>query len=137
MKLFNQHKLSTYYHPVTKMCYRKIGEFYYFYDKREKLIKSFMRKGFNEIPQDSKVFDLNCDCNDIGLHTVKICVDNSDSSVLIYTGMSHFIPWYKRLRNAYKYVLGTDNTYVDYQETYMHTEDFTKKMKEIINFCEE
>lgn len=73
----------------------------------------------------------------MGLHNVKIWVDKSDSSVLIYTAMTHYIPWYKRLRNAFKYVLGSDNRFVDYQETFMSTKDFTKKMKEILEYVDE
>lgn len=48
MKLFNEHEESNYYHPLTKMCYRKNENGYYeFYStrySRPRWIKSFMKK---------------------------------------------------------------------------------------------
>lgn len=90
--------------------------------------------------QDNKTFTLKCSCNDIGLHDVKFQVSFDEKfgdDVCIYTSMCHYIPWYKRLYNAAKYVLGIDNTFVDYVETMVDSKTFVDTMDEICNYIEE
>lgn len=76
-----------------------------------------------------KVFEFKCDCNYIGLHSVKAQVDGEH--IYIYTSMNHWLPWYKRLGVAIKYILGIDNTYCDYHETVLEYNEFFKIVDEI------
>lgn len=39
------------------------------------------------------------------------------STLTVYTGLNHYLPVWKRLAVAIKYVLGIDNTYCTYTET--------------------
>mgnify|MGYP000648674256 CR=1 FL=1 len=84
-----------------------------------------------------KIFTLDCNCNDIGLHNVKVWIDKEDNDVAIYTSMNHYLPWYKRLVNAVRYTFGCDNTFIDYQETMVSLDKFTEVVQDITNYCKE
>jgi len=84
-----------------------------------------------------KVFTLNCDCSKtLGLHSSKVWIDMEDEEVLIYTSMVHYLPWYKKVIPAIKYITGIDNTHVDYMETYLTLEDFKGKLNDMKGFIE-
>lgn len=44
-------------------------------------------------------------------------------TLAIATGLHHFNSFWKRLRNAFKYVFGLDNTYVFYTETCLNKQE--------------
>lgn len=63
-------------------------------------------------------YDLKCECGDTKDHLVILEFDEQDwkDTVTIGLYMNHYLPWYKRLVNAVKYVFGIDNTYQHYVE---------------------
>lgn len=83
-----------------------------------------------------KVFTFKCDCGE-ATHNTKVWVDKENDEVLIYASLNHYLPWYKRLPVAFKYLLGIDNTFVQYEETFMSVDKYTKVLNEIKNFLEE
>ena len=82
-----------------------------------------------------RVFTFKCGCGDpVDEHVTKVWVDKEDETVCIYSSLDHYLPWYKRVIPAVKYVLGIDNTFVHYKETYMDTRDFIKTIMDIKDF---
>ena len=84
----------------------------------------------------SKVFTFKCDCRD-NTHNTKVLVDKDNDEVLLYASLNHYLPWYKRLLPAVKYLFGIDNTFVQYTETYMNVEEYKKVLNEINKHLEE
>ena len=54
------------------------------------------------------------------------------STITISTGLNHYLPVWKRLLVAIKYVLGIDNTYCTYTETSL-SEQSVRDLKNYLN----
>ena len=86
----------------------------------------------------NKVFTFKCGCGDpTDDHVVKVWVDKEDMDVCLYASLNHYLPWYKRLLPAVKYLFGIDNTFIHYQETLMNLDSFVEQCNEIGSFIEE
>lgn len=83
-----------------------------------------------------KLFKFKCACG-APSHTTDILIDKEHKEVLIYASLNHYLPWYKRLLPAIRYVLGIDNTFVMYNESYLTLDDFNLKITEIKEYLEE
>ena len=63
----------------------------------------------------------SCDCGIDQDHTVVFRYwrepNPFPSTLTIHTGLNHYLPMWRRLPVAIKYVLGIDNTYCTYTET--------------------
>lgn len=58
---------------------------------------------------------IECDCHE-PFHQVILDFDPEEREVMIYTQMKNYLPWYKRLLAAFKYVFLLDTTRIDYVE---------------------
>lgn len=58
---------------------------------------------------------IECDCHE-PFHQVILDFDQEEQEVMIYTQMKNYLPWYKRLIAAFKYVFLLDTTRIDYVE---------------------
>ena len=82
-----------------------------------------------------KIFTFECDCGDItNDHVTKVWVDKEEDDVCIYSSLNHYLPWYKRVLPAIKYLLGVDNTFIHYKETFMSIDNFNKQLEKISTY---
>jgi len=71
---------------------------------------------------------IECACH-LFDHTIRFTIDDweddPNTNLIVETRMSHFLPWYRRIALAFKYVLGLDTT-CQYSETIIPPETFPK-----------
>ena len=108
--------------------------------KQIKLSKEEFEKIISENNIDIDDFPKNyyfkCECGTpdhifIVSHDMFVWRDDPDTveveeDIYVHTGMNHYLPWYKRLVIAFKYILGIDNTNCIYSESYINVEDASK-----------
>lgn len=51
----------------------------------------------------------------------------------MYAELNHYLPWYKRLVLAWKYIRGTNNKNCHHTETYITNEQEVVKMRDYLN----
>ena len=54
--------------------------------------------------------------------------------MVIYTGLNHFLPVWKRIIVAVKYILGIDNTYCTFTESMLDASE-VERLKDYLNSC--
>lgn len=82
----------------------------------------------------SERFDLKCACGDTKEHIAIFDFDEQDWKDTLSVGLylNHYLPWYKRLVLAVKYVLGIDNTYQHYVEG-IYNKDEVARLRDWLN----
>lgn len=54
-------------------------------------------------------FYLKCDCGHPVEHLIVFSNYGDDEDFIVHTTMNHFLPWYKRIPRAIKYVMSVQN----------------------------
>lgn len=86
--------------------------------------------------ETDKKFRIECSCtsND---HDIIVWVDKEEGDVAIYCTLTHYQGFWKRLRCAFRYVFGIDNTYIHYTEVFMSIEEYEAKFGKIAEYIKE
>jgi hypothetical protein len=84
--------------------------------------------------EDFKEAIITCDCGDLVNHILYINEDD-DGFISLNLALNHFLPWYKRVVVACKYVLGLDNTYFHYVELVIRKD--SEDVKQLMEFLNE
>jgi hypothetical protein len=63
-----------------------------------------------------------CQCSDYN-HVFRFCHDLSDNSVMLEVNINHYLPWYKRVLEAIRYVFKMDRVHGHFDVTIMRPED--------------
>jgi hypothetical protein len=71
---------------------------------------------------------IECECGDFA-HIIRFTIDDDytcESPITLETRMSHFLPWYRRIVLAFRYIFKLDTTAIQYGETIIPPETFPK-----------
>lgn len=78
-------------------------------------------------------FDIKCACGYNRDHLTRLVLSEDFEDVIVGSGLNHYLPWYKRLTIAVKYVLGIDNTHCQYTESVVSKEEMVRLSEWIDN----
>lgn len=68
---------------------------------------------------------LDCQCSDFD-HVIRFTLDPQDGDVWLETHLSYWLPWYKRVWAAVKYVFKRQHGYGHYDCTMLREEDYDR-----------
>ena len=70
---------------------------------------------------------IECECGDFA-HIIRFTIDDEytcESPISLETRLNHYLPWYKRLVQAVRYLFGVDTTYCQYDSRRFSPHAFT------------
>jgi hypothetical protein len=75
-----------------------------------------------------------CHCGDDKDHLIdyKFFGDEWTDMICVGAAMNHYLPWYKRMGIAFKYLFGIDNTYCHYVES-LYDKETAVKLRDWLN----
>jgi len=68
---------------------------------------------------------VECQCSDFN-HVVRFVLDEKDGEVWLEVNINPYLPWYKRVWEAVRYVLGMRAAYGHYDVTMLRDEDYVR-----------
>lgn len=103
----------------------------------------YMESNENQTVPDVHI-QLKCKCGDITEHVVHLCQfndnewgDHLDGTCIISTSMNHYQGFFKRIRTAFKYILGIDNNGIHYVETIVNIKDLKEAVDKLYDMSGE
>lgn len=78
---------------------------------------------------ESYYFDCQCSSSE---HTLRFNLDSTDGHIYISTHLTHFLPWYKRVLQAVKYIFGYHSKYGHFDCTELKPNEYSK-LKELLD----
>ena len=67
----------------------------------------------------------DCECSDFG-HVIRFSLDHEDGSLWLEAHMCLWLPWYRRVWHAIRYVFGYPRLYGHYDITLLRNEDYDR-----------
>lgn len=66
-----------------------------------------------------------CQCSDFN-HVFRFVLDEKDGEAWLEVNINHYLPWYKRVWEAVRYVFGLRPAYGHYDITMLREEDYVR-----------
>lgn len=77
----------------------------------------------------------DCDCSDFN-HVFRFVLDTDDGTLWLEAQLSLWLPWYRRLWHAVRYVFGKSRMYGHYDITSLQEKDFDR-LRELLDRSEQ